>query len=340
MSQKEEKNAGTLIVSLDLELYWGMFDEVSLDEYGENIRGVHAVAPKILALFSEYGIHATWAAVGLMTCSSRAELESLLPPEALRPTYPSSMMSSYAHLASDAVGEGENDDPYHFGGSLMEAIKETPGQELGSHTFSHFYALEDGQTAEQFRADLGASKQALARHGTRLRSLVFARNQVNPEYFSLLSEAGVHCYRGVEDHAFYRPRSHGRQKSMLVRAGRFLDRYLPLSGHHTYPLSTVAKSGVPYNIPASRQLHPYSRALWMLEPLKRRRIKRAMTRAARRGEVCHIWWHPHNFGTYQKENLAGLRDLLEHYARLKERHGMKSCSMGEVAESMHNTYLT
>lgn len=333
----EKENCGTLVISLDLELYWGMFDKVSIDAYGEHIRGVHEAVPKMLALFSEYEVHTTWAAVGMMTCSSREELESLLPAEEKRPTYASASISAYAHLHSGAVGTDEGDDPYHFGGSIIRAITETEGQEVGSHTFSHYYALEAGQTKEQFAADLAAERAALERYGAEPRSLVFARNQVNRAYFPSLTEAGVTCYRGSPDHPLYRARSEKQQTGPLLRGCRFLDRYLPLSGHYTYALEDLAASGAPFNIPASRQLNPYARGLRVLESLKLWRIKRGMRKAARRGELYHIWWHPHNFGVDQEENLAELRALLAYFKELQKQYGMRSRSMGEVARELEAT---
>ena len=43
-----------------------------------------------------------------------------------------------AHTQLAKVGENEQDDLLHFGKSLIEKIKRTPHQEIGSHTFSHF----------------------------------------------------------------------------------------------------------------------------------------------------------------------------------------------------------
>jgi hypothetical protein len=51
--------SGALIISLDFELYWGGRDSKTLDRYRENILGVRAAVPAMLALFHKYGIHAT-----------------------------------------------------------------------------------------------------------------------------------------------------------------------------------------------------------------------------------------------------------------------------------------
>ena len=41
-----------------------------------------------------------------------------------------------------------------FAPDLIRRIKETPGQEIGTHTYSHYYCLEPGQGIESFNADL------------------------------------------------------------------------------------------------------------------------------------------------------------------------------------------
>lgn len=59
-----------------------------------------------------------------------------------------------------------------------------------------------------------------------------------------------------------------------------------------------------------------------------------MTRAAQRGEVYHLWWHPHNFGNYPHQSMEGLTRILNHYDHLKARHAMQSCTMSELVQKM------
>ncbi|NBD73788.1 polysaccharide deacetylase family protein [Patescibacteria group bacterium] len=336
MAHEQEKPQGALIISLDLELYWGMFDKATLKQYGAHIRGVHEVVPEILALFQKHDMHATWAAVGMMSYANRAELAAALPPEDLRPNYPDPTISSYHHLASGGVGDGEVDDPYHFGESIIRQILATPGQELGSHTFSHYYALEGGQGPEHWKADLEAAAAALSRFGTPPTSLVFPRNQINEGYLGYALDEGITAVRTTQDHALYRPKEERAQVALHLRAGRFLDRYLNLTGHHTFTWQELG-SVAPFRLPASRQLVPYSRLLALAEPLKRQRIELGLTHAAHTGRLFHLWWHPHNFGVNQTENLAGLEELLDYAALLRERYGFASLSMAEAVARVRPT---
>ena len=54
-----------------------------------------------------------------------------------------------------------------------------------------------------------------------------------------------------------------------------------------------------------------------------------MTNAAKNELLFHLWWHPHNFGINQEENLYLLSDILDHYKKLETIYGMKSMTMNE-----------
>ena len=110
---------------------------------------------------------------------------------------------------------------------------------------------------------------------------------------------------------------------------RLADSYLNLSGHHCHKLK---HPDVPLNIPASRFLRPWTKTGSFMNVLHLRRIKQSMSHAARSGALFHLWWHPHNFGINTKENLDSLEEILSHYRMLKERYGMQSFNMGELAD--------
>lgn len=328
------KRRGQFVISLDFELYWGMFDKVTLRDYGANIRGVHSVLPRLLDIFSEYGIHATWATVGMLMYKDKQSLRESLPPKELRPNYKNKNLSTYDYLAKAKLGENESTDPYHFGASLIQKIKATPNQEIGSHTFSHYYCLEEqayqsGEAA--LTADCAAMQKVANQFGVTPTAIVFPRNQTSAEALRIVKEYGIKCYRGTENSFIYHPRK-DEEQSLFIRALRLLDNYVNLTGQHTYDLTfTNDYSGTLINVPSSRFLRPWNRRLNWLEPLRLLRIKRAMSYAAKNGCLFHLWWHPHNFGVNQEQNLAFLRKILDHYLFLQEKYGMESATMTEAA---------
>jgi peptidoglycan/xylan/chitin deacetylase (PgdA/CDA1 family) len=324
-------NRSYFVLSLDFELYWGMFDKVTLEQYGENIAGVHRAIPEMLALFSQYSIHATWATVGMLMSESKEELMSLLPPRQLQPAYSDPSLSSYAHIEKNTIGDGPHTDKYHYGAQLVRQIIATAGQELGSHTFSHYYCLDGkGNGKTFFAADCDAFLKAAKKFNAPVTSIVFPRNQTTEDALSACKEAGLKAYRGTPEHFLYTGKREKDQVHPLLRALRLADAYVNISGHHTFKLKDVSEPRMS-NVRGSRFLRPYSPTLRALEPVRMRRIKKSMTYAAKHGEIFHLWWHPHNFGVNRKENLKNLTEILEHYQALKKEYGMHSANMREIA---------
>jgi hypothetical protein len=315
---------GTLAISLDFELFWGVHDKRTLKDYGRNILGAREAIPRMLEMFERYGVHCTWAIVGLLFFDDKEELLQHLP--AARPSYANPALSPYPRIAR--IGPNERQDPYHYGLSLVRRIQDCPHQEIGTHTFSHYYCLEDGQTPDTFRADLEAARRAAARLGIALRSLVFPRNQFSEAYLSICLDAGIEAVRGNQ--AAWLFRSSGEENEGLIKkACRRLDHYVPLSGRNAVT-PECDRLGI-INIRSSRFLLPVPTRSRIFGPLCQRRIEVGMRHAASTGQVFHLWWHPHNFGSHVDDNIAMLRTIMERYRALSEVQGMISRTMGEIA---------
>jgi peptidoglycan/xylan/chitin deacetylase (PgdA/CDA1 family) len=332
---------GIFTISLDFELHWGGFEKWPLrkDHPGrppEELRDnyfltTRQVIPELLRLFADYGVHATWAAVGMLMHQNRRQLEATMPE--LKPTYDNLELSAYYYIQTYGIGDDEQQDPFHYAHTLVKQIANTAHQEVGSHTFAHFYCNEAGQTPEQFRDDLRAARRAAAAYQLSLRSLVFPRNQFNETYLQICAEEGFRAVRSNPPVWFWN--IHTRKESWWKRLNRGMDAYLPIYGKTTYPLAGVpVRTGMPVCIPASRLLRPFSsREVW-INDFKVARIKHELEGAARQEQVYHLWWHPHNFGYYPEENLRDLKIVLEHFNRMNRRHGMMSLNMGELADKI------
>ncbi|MFB5088598.1 polysaccharide deacetylase family protein [Psychrobacillus sp. PGGUH221] len=302
----------------------GVHDVFTLEEYGENILGARRAIPRILQLFLKYDIHATWAIVGMLYCKNKKELLDRL--EQLNITYVDESFSPKNNLPN--VGENETQDPYHFGSSLINIIKTIPNQEIGTHTFSHYYCLEDGQRMEQFEADL-KEVVGLNQNAT---SLVFPRNQTNMDYLKMSKKYGITAFRGTEDSWIYRPYT-SKTNTKIKRILRLIDAYVNLTGHHTYSFVDIQTEPL-INIQSSRFLRPYSKRFKVVEGLRLRRIKNGLTKAAKSNEIYHLWWHPHNFGMNIEENLLFLEEILKHVEYLKTKYNFQSMHMRDVVDVM------
>jgi hypothetical protein len=312
---------GRFVISFDFELFWGVRDSTTLARYGRNILGVRDAVPRLLDLFERYGVRSTWGTVGFLFFDDKDELLAHVPE--ITPRYLDPRLSPYAAIPE--IGENEQSDPYHFGLSLIRQIMGCPGQEIGTHTFSHYYCLEPGQDENAFRADLQAAKRAAARLGITLRSITFPRHQIN--YLQTCREAGLTAFRGQPRAWMHDPNERRRPAR---RALRLADSYLPLSGHNARR-ATRRPSGM-IDVPASRFLRPFAPRLSALEDLRLRRISRGMRQAAASGAIYHLWWHPHNFGTHLEANLAMLHRILEVFRELALEQGMQASTMAEIAD--------
>ena len=93
---KHSPNLRGLVISLDFELMWGLFDLPDARRFMPSVLGVRRAIPAMLALFDAYEIHATWAAVGMLLHADRRSLFKALPE--VRPGYADPRLSAYSRL--------------------------------------------------------------------------------------------------------------------------------------------------------------------------------------------------------------------------------------------------
>ncbi|HEU5209575.1 MAG TPA: hypothetical protein VFU06_09200 [Longimicrobiales bacterium] len=327
MNSRPER-PGALVISLDFELHWGVRDRLAASSpYEANLRGARDVVLRSLRLFEEMDIAATWATVGFLFARNRDELLTYRPR--VLPAYADPRLDPYG----ESIGADEDEDPLHFGASLVERIRTTPRQEIGTHTFSHYFCMEAGQTLESFRADLEAACAIAAARDIPLRSIVFPRNQHNPAYATVLREAGIVAYRGNPDRWMWRFIDGAESRHAGKRAARMVDAYLPAFGDPTTGWDEVIDVDGLANVRASFPLRPWTPRLRSLERLRLERLRRAIIHAARTRRVVHVWWHPHTFGAHPAQSLAFVRAALETFDDCRRRYGMRSLTMAEVADA-------
>lgn len=321
----EKKAHGRLVISLDFELYWGVYDAFNKSAYADNIRGARQAIPEILKTFETYNIEATWAIVGMLNVKNMKELASFRPMKL--PQYTNPDLSAYTHM--DHTRIPENEYALYFAPELIQLIKHTPRQEIGSHTFSHYYCLEKGQTLEDFISDAHAFSKVMDAVTGRVGSIVFPRNQVNEDYLSACRKLGINAYRGNEQGWIYKMKGDDR-KHIVKRGLRLLDMYINIFGSQSYKMPEAAENA-PLNIRGSRQLKSASPKWDWMEERRLQRILKSMTYAAQKGEVYHLWWHPHNFGIHLDRNIMFLKRILRHFDMLKKNYHFESISMGRLA---------
>lgn len=320
--------ASGLVISLDFELIWGVRDLDSTHQ-NNNLIVTRQVVPRLLNLFNKYEIHATWATVGFLFFDSREELIENLPET--KPNYKNHNLSPYHNLYQE-LGSNEIDSPLHYAPSLIQQIIQTPHQELATHTFSHYYCLEEGQTPQSFEADLKSAIQIGKKYNCEIQSIVFPRNQYLPNYLEICANNNIKAYRGNESVWFRTPSKRKDHRQLTRRIFRLLDAYINISGTNSFQLPS--STTLPINVPASRYLRSYSKRLYFLEPLRLRRILSSMKRSAESGQIFHLWWHPEDFSTNIDSNFDVLEKILVEFKKLQTTYGMTSFTMGEIANQI------
>ncbi len=329
------REPGVFAISLDFELHWGCFEtmrELS-DPVQQYFLKTRKTIPEMLSIFAEGNIHVTWAAVGMLYRRNRKEWEDNMP--ALIPTFNNPHVSAYEWIKKH--GFYSEDDPFHFAPQLIDLIKSTPHQEIGTHTYAHYFCLEEGQTKEQFREDIRMACKVANEYGIEIKSLVFPRNQFNKEYLSVCREAGITSVRSSPDIWYW---SYATSSGFFKKFFRAGDAYLKMQPIKMVFLKDISTNELPLQLPASRLYRPWQPAEPIKNKLKMRRILNEMTEAAKKGAYYHIWWHPHNFGNNPKECLRELKQIVDHFNMLKEKHGFLSMNMNEITNHLLNKKKT
>lgn len=323
--------AGIFTISLDFELHWGVFDKRDRQAREACYKNTLRIVPEMLELFAQYDVHVTWATVGSLFAQNQQEWEQFSP--GIEPDYEVERYSAYKWVRQHGMPQEYH--WAHFAPEEVAMILKYPGQELATHTFSHYYCLENQKEQRAFDADLKAARKAAGKFNTPLRSLVFPRNQFNPQYLKICFDNGIKTVRSNPASWYWTPVSNGGT-GLIRKLVRTSDAYIQLGKDRTsYPLDSIKVTpGEPLQLPASRFMRPWSAKYQFANKLRLRRLCQELRSAAIHNEVYHLWWHPENFGDYPEQNLKSLRVLLQHYKKYKEKYGMTSWNMGEYVDHL------
>ena len=313
---------GALVLSLDFELVWGIFDHIEITDKVSYFNNTLSVIPKIMALFEKYSIHATWATVGMLFNENWDEWQSNVP--SILPTYDNPFLNPYAYGNEHRK---RNLDSFFFAPTLVKDLQSISGQEIATHTYSHYYCLEQGQTVAQFEVDLRQAIFIAKKFEVSLHSLVFPRNQFNKDYLEVCSRYHIETVRTNPKNWYW---DVSKPATLFTKIARSGDAYLPF-GKKSYAAASLDAYAV-FCQPASRFFRPQHK-LELLNSARVLRIKKEIITAAKNDEVYHLWWHPHNFGIDSEGALKALSNILETFAHCRDTYGMQSLTMKQLKDS-------
>jgi peptidoglycan/xylan/chitin deacetylase (PgdA/CDA1 family) len=321
------RETGIFTISLDFELIWGTLDRGGpngLMQLCETERLF--VIDRLLELFSDFDISATWCIVGhLLLDRCRAEY-GLKHPEIVRPTHNWARQDWFL----DDPCSSEESDPVFYGRTLVEKIRNcSPPQEIGCHTFSHVILGDEGCSRATAETEVEACLNAAQELGIEMRSFAFPRNRVG--HLQVLQSHGFTAFRGPEPRWY----ESDRLPSKLKRCLRLMD-ILTARTPATVAAERTA-SGL-WNIPASMLFTP-SHGIRRHIPvsLRVRRARKGLDAAVREKRIFHLWFHPTDLAENMEAMLSGLRQVLEYSASLRAPNQLTVLPMRSLVPTSAST---
>lgn len=314
---------GVFCISLDFEKFWGLHDVISIEQ-ADHLRQVDFVVDRLLKLFLRYDTHVTWAFVGMLAFKDFDHLKNSNSEFEIPYQNP-----NYSPFPLRTEKYGDFDPNLLFALASLNAIQAVPHQELSSHTFSHFYTMENGIGTNEFRTDLALMQAVEESFNEPLKTIVFPRNQINNEILALLAKENYIAFRGNQINRYWSNSAFDKE-SGLKKMMRVLDAYLPVSRTKSFKRDELPRMNGLLNIPANRFLRPPT-SYNQLEKRKVKRVKNEMLKAAKKGWVYHLWWHPHNFAKQPEIALKQLEEILAYYHVLKQKFNFENLNMKEIA---------
>ena len=306
---------------------WG-----TLDRHGQKFRQLCEVErlfviERLLNLFTEFDISATWCTVGhlfLRECSLKSNIKH---PDITRPDFERTKQDWFYHDPCSS----EQVDPLFYGRKLIEDIMTCRvRQEIGCHSFSHVIFNAAGCTRAVAESDLQACLRAARELGINMKSFAFPRNCVG--HLPVLRSHGFTCYRGPEPHWY----QHKVWPHKVKRLGQLIDVLTARRPPTVVPEQTP--SGL-WNIPGSMLFTPsYGIRKHLPVALRVKRARKGLDAAVRDKRIFHLWFHPTDLAGNPDLMLAGLRQVLEYAAELRSRNELDILPMGAI-ESTQDTVI-
>lgn len=248
-------NSGIFCISIDLELLWGRRDMPNLKYFENRILKERMAIDKLIELFKKYNIPTTWATVGKIFTKGN---------------------SNYSGL------------------DIIKKIKNTPNQEIGSHSFTHpeFTSLSKSEAFTEFDK-------------FRQKSFVFPRNKTR--YLSELKKAGFKSYRGADSN----------QYELLLP--RIPPVYTPTKNHGLININGsmyfVSGRGLKKFIPAN---------------LRFVKTKLGIDNAIKHDKVFHLWFHPMDFVDDSNKLFSDFEKILKFAVKMRNLNKLKILNMNQI----------
>jgi hypothetical protein len=310
-----EIKKGYFLFSLDTELAWGHYDCFQENMFSKNGRKERQAVHRLLEIFDEFNITATWAVVGHLFYE-KCEKCDICPIMEWKDKHP-----SFEQIY-------ETDNSLWYGMDVIDLLL-TNGfrHEIAFHGYTHKIFTEDSMTKQEANIEIQEWQRIASRKNIIPYSAVFPRNRVG--HLLAFKEAGYICYRGDELH----PKDY--KIPLLGKVLNLVDLVLQIRTPQVYELK-VDGTGL-INLPSSRWLFGMNHKIeavfdaFNLHLLRIRKMVKAVKIAAREGKIIHIWAHPEEFKT--EKDFEKLRFLLSFVSEEVKKGTLQSIGMADLART-------
>ena len=330
MKEATPYERGVFTVSLDFELIWGTLDLFGPDGFREAYHRERAeVIDRLLTLFVEFDVSATWCVLGHLFLERCAAKGGRKHPEIVRPSHSWYKQDWFIHDPCD----GEESAPLFYGRSLVDKILACPvPQEIGSHGFSHIIFGDPGCSRATAESEISECVRLAEAQGIRMRSFAFPRNQVG--HLDVLYENGFTCYRGPDP--LWYEQGNGK-RTIVQRLGHLWDIVRMAQPPVVVPERTAV--GI-WNIPGSMIYFPmHGLRRYIPASVRVRRAIKGLEAAAREKKIFHLWFHPTNLAFQVEEMFNGLRAILEQAASMRAGDRLEIRPMGSLLPADGSLYV-
>ena len=326
MANEIELAKGIFVVSIDFELAWGYVDEKLTAEKKAAIRREAEAIIRLLNLFDEYNIPATWGVVGHLL-----ENDCVWSGGRAHADFPRPIMADEKRdwFAAHPAPSDPEEDLWFDRCGLVDAIRQArAGHEIASHSYAHLLYGSKQSHPRALEKDLAKAASIHQARGLACSTFIFPRNSVGQ--LDLLRKYGFVCYRGRRTRWYDPlPRPLGRLAHLAS--------YLSPIGLTSAP--AIGRNGL-VDIPDSLLLMSRGGVRRHLPPAcVARKARNSLARAAARQEIFHLWFHPYNLVFETERQFAILRSVFQAAARLRGAGKIDILTMKDAARKVRGNCL-
>mgnify|MGYP000415602903 CR=1 FL=1 len=300
--------AGVLVVSVDVELAWGVNHRLLIgDPLAWSLLKVMKARSRsnlraLLRISETLRMPFTWGIVGHLFLGNCSRSGGLPHGDMPRPE----LFRHRDWYSLDPCSSAEKDPLWYAPDVVQTLLESRVEQEIACHSFSHVDFFQCSE--EVARAEVRKCVEAAEDYGIRPVTFIFPRNHV--AHLDVLREEGFRVFRFKARRKLRPPR-------------KFLERLMDLAAPLTArPVKIKGLIGVPGTL-LFQTSRP--RDAWRLEVTAMRGIRRA----AKSGKVFHITMHDY---VENDETLIALYRVLSYAARLREKGVLEIATIAQCAE--------